>query len=136
MKVKLNTNIDKNKFPNEYKPLMEMLAGILNTNFKNLYDVLSNNLTIPDNFKGEIKEIKVKLDSNNSPLVGGTISIKSSTPIVGMNVLKAVNMDNNNVFPLSHPFISFSQTGNRVTIQNITGLQPAALYSLTVNILE
>lgn len=136
MKIQLNSNIDKNKFPEEYRVLLDGLAEILNNNFQNLYNTLTNNLTIDDNFKGgETKDIKVRIDSNNTPLVGANIIIKSSLPIRGMKVIKAVNADNNNVFPLSHPFISYTQNGNRVTIQNVSGLQPNALYTLTVEIL-
>jgi hypothetical protein len=47
-------------------------------------------------------------------------------------VLSAINETNTSVYPTSTPFISFSQVGKTVTINNIKGLQSGYKYTLTL----
>lgn len=134
MKLDLFRNIDKESFGEDYKELMEKLAPLLNNNFINLYDALTNNLTIKDNFKGTELDINVKVNSSGAPITGDQFRITLAGQVSGMKVTRAICTDNVNTYPLSHPFISFTQNGNIVTIKNITGLQPNTLYQLKVEI--
>ncbi len=134
MKVDLLKTIDKNDYPEESRELMDRLAGVLNNNFINLYNALNGGLNLTDNFNAEVKDITVKVNSSGVPMVGLQFKTKATGILRGLNVIKAVCTDNNNTYPLSHPFISFTQSNDLVTIKHITGLQPNTIYQLTIEI--
>jgi hypothetical protein len=134
MKIDLFRNIDKNRFGEDNVELMDKLGNILNDNFSKLNDALNNKLTISDNFKGLTKDIQVKVNASGTPTAGGKFQVSLQGQIGGMSVIRAICTDNNSTYPTSHPFISYTQTTNLVTINNITGLQADTLYDLRIEI--
>lgn len=135
MKVDIIKTIDKKNYPEEYQELIDKLSAVLNNNFINISNAFNNNLTFKDNTRGDLKDIQLKIDAQGFPTTGNQFQIKPNLQISGMKVIRALCLDNMNVYPLGHPFISYSQNNNLVTINNVTGLQPNTLYELRIEII-
>jgi hypothetical protein len=52
-----------------------------------------------------------------------------------MSVVSASNQTNPGIYPTAAPFVSFTYSGDIVTILNITGLQANSQYSLTLELI-
>ena len=135
MKVDINKTLDKKNYPEEYHDLIDRLSGMLNNNFINISNAFNNNITFKDNVRGDQKDIQLKVNANGFPTTGNQFQIKPNLQISGMKVIRALCLDNVSIYPLGHPFISYSQNNNLVTINNVTGLQPNTLYELRIEII-
>lgn len=132
MKVPLYRRIYKTDYPDDQQTLVEKMALSINNGFDVLYDLINNKLTLQDNFNGTVKDITIILDANGTPTDTSSFALSSNSRIIGVQVLKAVNLTNNTTYPTQAPFISFTQTERGITINNVTGLQAGNRWQLTV----
>lgn len=119
----------------QYKKLIDTLSVSLNNGITSLYSALTNNVSLSDNIYATVKTLSLKVDANGNPLNTTSFNLNSymtSNQIQGISVINAINQDNSNTYPVSGPFISYTQNGTTVTVNNITGLQQGANYNITV----
>ncbi len=127
-------------YPQQYSDLMQKLAQNLNNNLETLYNALNNQLTFSDNLSSGIQTITVTVDATGTPTSGATFQIGTTTTnnnvnttkLSGLIVINAINQASSNTYPTTQPFISFTQSGNTINIQNISGLQASQSYQLNV----
>jgi hypothetical protein len=132
MKVPQYRRIYKSDFNEDEQSLVEKMSLSINNGFDVLYDLINNKLTLKDNFNGTVKDITLTLSSSGIPLENNSFALDTQNRIIGVQVLRAVNLTDNTVFPSQAPFISFTQTERGVTINNLTGLQSGYKWQLTV----
>lgn len=119
-------------YEKQYQQLVDSLSVSINQGFDSLYNALNNNLTLGDNSTSTIKTITLSVDSNGVPNPGSQFTLNTTTKVIGMQVVSAINNTNNKTYPTSQPFITFSQNSNIITINNISGLQTSNSYTLTI----
>lgn len=132
MKIPQYRRIYTDDFEDDEQKLVEKLSSSINNGFDILYDLVNKKLTFKDNFNGTIKDITVVLNSSGIPTGNNSFSLDSDSRIVGLQVIKAINLTNSDIFPTAAPFVSFTQTERGVTINNVTGLQSGDKWQLTV----
>lgn len=133
MKLPSYRRIITGDFPQEDKQLVEQLGSNVNDGFNVVYQALNKRLTFADNIASTVRTIDVTVDSNGIP--SQAVSFKSdvpNTPVLGVIVLSAQNLTNSAVYPTGQPFISYTQNGDAIFINNITGLQARNQYRLIV----
>lgn len=123
MKMGSFKRIISNDYPAETQPLVEQLGSSLNDSIEQIFFALSNRLTFEDNFLATIKEVEVTVGATGVPLNRTTILLSNNNVVKGVLVVGAVNKSNSAVFPTGTPFISFTQSGTSLSIDNITNLQ-------------
>ena len=121
-------------FKSEYHPLIDRLGYVLNSFMQEVETQINGNLDI-ENLASDVITFKIKVDGSGVP-VGNNLVKSTVLRPSGTTVISATNNDDIDVFPTSHPFISFT-TGTNSTvmkIRNISGLQAGTDYTLTVQI--
>jgi hypothetical protein len=119
-------------YPQQYQDLIKQLAVSLNYGMDTLYQTLNNGLTFADNIKSTINTFQVKVDSTGKPTTTVTITKSNTSNIIGLIVVKAVNLTNSNSYVTNAPFVSYTETTNTLVINNITGLIAGNSYNITV----
>lgn len=135
MNLQSYKRIYKQDFQQEDQNLVEKLSYSINSGFDIVYEALNKRLTFDDNFNSNIVTFNVTVNATGVPTLNGVFRTSVSGSITGLVVIKAVNQTNNKIYPTSSPFISFTQNSSNVTINNITGLQAANSYQITVLII-
>lgn len=121
-----------NDFEEQFKSLINQLSVSINIGFENLYQALNNNISLKDNVACTVKTLTVNLVSGGTPKTPTSFQLDKAGTVLGLTVLRAVNLTNSSVYPTSGVFISWTQTNNGVLINNITGLQTNQNYQLTI----
>ena len=119
-------------YDKQYQALIDKLSVSVNQGFDSLYQALNNGLTLEDNSTSTIVTISVTTDANGNVTSGAQFNLSSTTKIIGTQVISAINNTNSKVYVTSQPFITFTQNGGTVTINNITGLPAGNNFSLTI----
>ena len=119
-------------FPEKDQELVGQLAVSINAGFEALYETLNGKLSFNDNTASLITTITVEVDASGKPKSKTTIKKNTSDRFSGFPVISAVNLSNSTTYPTSAPFISYTETTNTVTIDNITGLPANNLFQLTI----
>ena len=130
--MKSYSRIITNDFDAEDQPLVESLGGTINESFNSLYSALSNRLTFEENFLCTVREVEVTLGANGVPLNRTSFVLSNDLPVKGTIVLSTTNRTSPTVFPTSAPFVSFTQNGNLLFIDHVTGLQANNRYTIRV----
>lgn len=132
MKINSFKRIISGDYPAEDQKLVEQLGLSVNAGFNELFSALSNRLTFDDNFFGTVKTVDVTTDANGNPLTRTSIALSNTSPVRGTLVIAAANQTNPTTYPTSTPFISFTQNGTALFIDNITGLAANNRYNITL----
>lgn len=122
MKLSTFKRIIKEDVKEEYRELVEKLAFSINPFAEEVIKALGNNLSVGDNFNQQIRDVTVEVDGSGSPK--SILQFKTNLPskCVGHQVIKADNLTNSSVYPTSCPFLSFTESGGILTVNNITGI--------------
>lgn len=123
MKLGNFKRIISNDFPTDDQPVIEQLGRQLNDGIEQLFSAVGGKLTFDENFLATVKEVEVTANATGIPTNKTSIVLSNNNVVVGCLVISAVNKSNATLFPTSSPFISFTQNGNVLYIDNITGLQ-------------
>lgn len=123
MKLASYRRIITQDYTDEDQELIEQLGSTINDSFNSVYGVLNKRINFTDNIASTVKEIIVTLDSNGIPqqLIRFNVDVPN-TPVVQVICGRARNITNPGTYPTSAPFISFTQNGNSIIINHITGL--------------
>lgn len=132
MKLPTFKRINKTDYDKDFQGLIETLSFSLNNGIEVLYQALNKSLNLKDNIACTVKTFEIEVSDDGTPKAETTFALESSNKILGMVVLNAVNETNSKVYALSTPFISFSQSGKTITINNIKGLQSGYKYTITL----
>lgn len=119
-----------NDYPAEDKKFIEKLASPINDSFNELYFATNGRLSIQENLFCTVKLIDVTVDSNGVPTTSTTFTLDKQSPVLGVQVIYAINQTNTAIYPTTQPFISFSPVTNGILINHISGLQANQRYSI------
>lgn len=131
-KIPSYRRIIKTDYPSELQDSIEKLSFSINPAFEILFDILNKKLTLRDNLKCSVKEFITKVKTNGQPYNKITLPLDFLGPIDGCLVLNAINIKNPEQGVAGAPFISFTQNGNNIIINNIKGLHVDHEYSLKI----
>ena len=132
MKLSKFKRINKNDFASEMADYTEKLSFLINPALESLYELLSNRLTLSDNFDCTIKEFTVTVNSDGKPTsdTGFTIGIKGKYE--GLVVLNATCTSEAGTVPDSGIFIATSFDSNKITINYVKGIPANKEFSIKV----
>lgn len=131
-KLSSYSRINSTDYSTEEQAIVEKLGGNINGNFDPVYSALSNRLTFEDNFLCTVREVEVTLAASGVPLQRTSFALSNTLPVKGLQVLSVINKTSASVFPTGAPFISYSQNGNLLYIDHITGLVPNNRYVIRI----
>ncbi len=122
-------------FKPEEKDLVLKLSSVINSFNDDVYRQINGNIDF-DNMNRQIA-VGVVIKTNSAGVVVNLpqIKIKTNTLPKGINVINAENQTNSSIYPISHPFISFTIKNGLITILNVTGLQVSSEYKLNLEII-
>lgn len=132
--AKLNSysRIITTDYDTEDQALVEKLGSAVNDGFTPLYSALSNRLTFEENFLASTRDVEVIVGATGVPLNRTSFSVSNTLPVKAVVVLSMTNKTNAAGFPTGAPFITFSQNGNILFIDHITGLVANNRYIIKV----
>lgn len=132
MKLPSVKRIVTEDFDTKDQPLIEKLGFVINAAFEGVAAVLDKGLTIDDNFVGLTRQLdNVVVDASGNPKNKLSFQSGIKTQITGTIVVRADPSDNQS-FPTSHPFLTFSDNSGTITISNISGLVANVKYRIKV----
>lgn len=79
-----------------------------------------------------MKQIIIAVDATGKPTTAASFIINTTGQLQGLSIIRAVNQTNGLIYPISHPFMSYSQNSTLVNITNVTGLPVGNNFQLTV----
>lgn len=124
--------IYREDFKKEDQELIDKLSGNLNIAIETLFNLANHRISF-DNTATVLKDVQVKVDSAGNPTSGTAIALGNIIKTaVGTQVILAVNETNPTVYPTAQPFITFTQNGSNVIINNVAGLPANNTFILRV----
>lgn len=121
-------------FKKDDQELIGKIASILNPAFEAITTALNNNLTLADNFNAQVKEITFIMGSNGIPTTELSFKVSLKGNCRAMVITRVDNLTNSNTYPTEAPFPTFSQAGDTVTINHITGLTAGSKYNIRIEL--
>ena len=133
-KIDNTRRIVREDYEAKYHDLIDRLGFVLNSFMEQTVRQVNGNLDA-ENLKADIITVKLTVDACGIP-VGNNLIKSDVIRASGTNVISAINKTDGDVFPTSHPFISFTTgTNSRVLkIRNISGLQADNEYELVIKV--
>ena len=122
MKLSNYKRLISTDFDEKDQALVEKMGRNLNDGIDNLYFALNNKLTFEDNFLATVKDVEVTVDAAGVPTTRTSILLGTTNTVKGTQVIATTNKTSATGYPTSCPFISYTQNGNTLFIDNITGL--------------
>lgn len=119
-----------NDYPAEDKEFVQKIAAPINDSFNELYFATNGRLSLSDNLFCTVKLIDVTVNANGVPTTSTTFTLDNQAPVVGIQVIYAVNQTNTAIYPTGQPFISFTPISNGVLINHVSGLQANQRYTI------
>lgn len=117
-------------YAKEYQQLVSRLGYILNGFMDESVDIINGGLNF-DNLAFNLVTFDITVDADGKPIINNKVNINKTNP-TGFNVIRAINLNNTAVYPISQPFISFVPGADGVmTVTNISGLQGNSKYRIT-----
>lgn len=133
-KMQIPKKIRFEDFEGEQQDLIKRLGYALNPFFDELYSILNNNIDF-NNLNRELAEVTINIDASGNLVNPPQIKLKILYQLRGMNVIRATNLINTNVYPLNSPFVSWTINGTIISILNVSGLQNNSQYSLLLELI-
>lgn len=119
-------------FKKEDQELIEQLGGTINDSFNELYFALNGRIELTNNLYCTVRLVDVTVDANGIPTNQTTMTLNNTQPVIGCQVIQAVNQVNTAAYPTGAPFITFTQLDQALLLNHITGLQPNTRYTLRI----
>lgn len=119
-----------NDFEKEDRKFVEKIAGPINDAFNELYFATNGRLSLTENLYCSVKILDVTVDSNGIPVNQTVFTVDKPTPVIGIQVIQAVNQENSGIYPTGQPFVSFSPITTGILINHVSGLQANQRYTL------
>lgn len=124
--------LNKQDFQAQYQQFVDQLSNSLNIGIESLYSALNGNVSLKNNVSGTLKDVAVTVDATGTPTSATTFSLNDNRPIIGTQVIYALNTSNSNIYPTGGIFITFTQTTTGILISNITGLPPNQPFTIRI----
>ena len=124
-------------FDTKDQALVTKLAFPLNIFMQQVISAFTNSIDF-NNLNMQVNTFTVTVNATGQPNVPLRFQNNLSTKLYGMICINATNTSGDSTFPVAQPFISWTQTANTITVNNITGLgippnqTQSDAYSLTV----
>lgn len=131
-KLKSYKRIITSDFEKEDQGMIEQLGGSVNDAFNELYFTMNGRVDLTNNLYCTVRLVDVIVDSNGTPTNRTTFSLNNTQPVIGCQVIMAINQTNSAVYPTGSPFLSYTQLDQVLLINNITGLQANQRYTLRI----
>lgn len=130
--MKLNNikRIIKEDFAKDDREFVDKLSFVLNPFLEQIANIFNKNIDF-DNLNQEVITFTVDLDTNGLPKTQTQVKITLKTRIKGLVVINALNLTNDGTFPSGCPFITYSISGDLLTVQHVTGLPANKRYNLS-----
>jgi len=119
-------------FEEDQQKFVEQLSFPVNDGFSELYFAMNGRVDLRNNLFCTVKDIDITVKADGSPVNSTSFSLDRDGKILGCQVLYASNQTNTAIYPTSQPFVSFTQNGKTVTINNISGLQASNRYVIRI----
>lgn len=131
--MKLNNikRIRTEDFPQEDRVLINKLSFALNPFLEQMGTIFNKSIDF-DNLNREALTVTIELDAQGIPKTLSQIKTVLKTRIRGFNVIRAENLENDNTYPTSSPFITYTQTGELITIVHVSGIPADKRYRLSL----
>lgn len=121
-------------FKSDQQDLINKIAGIVNQPFEEIYNILSNNVDFI-NLNRQIVQVNVTIDKNGKIASAPQIKVTLKSRVIGTNVINQINLNDPGVYPTSGVNVSFTTSGQILTILNVAGLQASSQYQLTLELI-
>ena len=132
MKLPSFRRIVKSDYDEENESLIETLSFTLNASMESLFSAFNRSISLKDNVACTVKNITVAVDSSGKPKSSTQFRLDTNARALGITVLNAINNSNPSILPLAGVFVSFSQEGTNIIINNIKGLPSDQQFTLTL----
>lgn len=130
MKLSNVRQIIAEDFPQEYRPIVERLGGVLNYFMRQVVE-LSNGQIDFENTQWAVSNVEVTVDASGIPTQATRVLVNKNNP-KGLSVIRSQNLTNSTIYPTNAPFVSYVAEGNNVIrITHVTGLPANNKFRLT-----
>jgi hypothetical protein len=117
-------------FPPDNSKLVEKLALLLNSSFDAIFNSLNNRITLNDNLAATVKDVTLRVDSNGTPNGSVGFKLDRNFTVLEVRVGRVDNNTNSALYPPAAVFVSWTQTNDFITIDNVRGLSTGNTYTL------
>ena len=108
-------------FDSKDQALVNKLAFPFNTFMQQIITGLKNGIDF-NNLNMQVNTFTATVDASGVPTIPIHFQNNLTTKLYGMICINALNQSGTHRVPLAQPFISWTQNGNTMTINNISGL--------------
>lgn len=108
---------------------MEKLALPINSFIEQVRNLFNKNIDF-QNINQEIIEFTVRVDSDGIPNITTQFRSNLTSKVIGMNCINATNLTDLGTPVTGAPFVTFTQSSNIITVNNIKGLEADKSYQL------
>lgn len=131
-KLKSYKRLITTDFKEEDQELVEQIGLTVNDAFNDAFFTLNGRVDLANNIYCTVKSVDVTVGANGVPINSTSMTLNSTQPVIGCQVLQATNQTNSAVYPTGAPFISYTQLDQSLVINHITGLQANMRYTLRI----
>lgn len=117
-------------FEADYQELVGKLGFSINDFLQQVYNAFNGNIDF-SNINQQVTDVSVRINGSGGLEVSPQIKAELKSKVQGITVIRAVNMDNPDIYPTSCPFLSWTLNGDIVTVKGVSGLQNNSFYKLT-----
>lgn len=132
MKISSIPKLVKTDYPKEMQDAIEQLSYTINPLIDALTSLANNNISIADNLSSVVKTVIVTVTADGTPTGTTGFNLGKSNVILGLQVKKAVNNTNEIIYPTGGVWISYTQSGSQIIVNNVKGLPAGNQFALTV----
>ena len=118
-------------FPPDQQQNIGKLAFPINSFSEQVRNLFDGNVDFL-NLNQELVTVKITVNGSGIPTTSNKVKSNLRTKAAGYVCIRAFNLTNSANYPTSTPFINFTQSGNIVTINQISGLVANEKYSLVL----
>jgi hypothetical protein len=131
-RLKSYKRIITSDYKKEDQEVVEQLGDTLNDAFGDIYYALNGRVELNTNISCSVRLVDVIVDSAGVPVSRILMGLNGILPVIGCQVIQAINQTNSNVYPTGAPFITYTQLDQAILINHITGLQANMRYTLRI----
>jgi hypothetical protein len=122
-------------FDEDSQQMIAKLSSPINRMFEQIVALFNKQIDF-QNLNRQIVNVDVKTDGANNIIgVPQTKFNLRANKVQGIHVIRAINNNNPGISPITHPFITFSNNDDLLSVNKITGLQAGSHYTLTLEVI-
>jgi hypothetical protein len=130
MKLSNVRQIIAEDFPQESRPIVERLGGVLNYFMRQVVE-LNNGQIDFENTQWAVSNVEVTVDASGIPTQATRVLVNKNNP-KGLSIIRSQNLTNSTIYPTNAPFMSYvAESNNVIRITHVTGLPANNKFRLT-----